>query len=94
MCIERSDRFPLAVVALRLPLFSVLADVEAQIIELNRLIIALCDDSQTTLDQSVQQVFEIENKIVLLELKSNEVLDEVAILLDRARFKEREYSIA
>jgi len=71
-----------------------LDDVEAQIFELNQLIVALSLDSQVALDQSAQQVFEIKDKLIVLESKYKEVLTEIAILLDRARFKEREYNIA
>jgi len=93
-CIVRSDHFPLSVVPLRFTLLSMLDDVEAQIFELNQLIVALSLDSQVALDQSAQQVFEIKDKLIVLESKYKEVLTEIAILLDRARFKEREYNIA
>ncbi len=92
-CIERSDHLPLPVVPLRLPLLAALEDVEAQIIKLNRLLAALRNDSWTALDQSVEQVFEVKNELEILELKRAEVLDQVSILFDRARFKEREYSM-
>ena len=92
--IERSNHLPLAVVPLRLPLLMALQDIEAQITTLNWLLVALLNDSWTSLVQSVEKIFEVKTTLGTLDLKSEEILDQIGILLDRARFKEREYSIA
>jgi hypothetical protein len=42
----------------------------------------------------VEQLIDIKDELDVLLVKSNDVLDQIGILLDRARFKEREYSIA
>ncbi len=94
VCIERSDHFPLSVVPLRLPLLTAFEDLEAQITKLNRLLVELRNDSWAALDQPIGQVFEVTNELDILELKGEEILDQIRILFDRARFKEREYSIA
>lgn len=92
--IERSNYLPLAVVPLRLPLLMALQEIETLITKLNLLLIALRNDSWTTLVQPVEQIFEVNNNLGQLDLKSEEILDEIGILLDKARFKEREYSVA
>jgi hypothetical protein len=92
--IRRSNHLPLAVVPLRLPLIMVLLDEDTQIAKLKRLLVVLRNEGWTTLDQPVEQLIDIKDELDVLLVKSNDVLDQIGILLDRARFKEREYSIA
>jgi hypothetical protein len=92
--IERSNHLPLAVVSLRLPLIMILQEIETMSTSINWLLANLRNESWTTLVLPVEQLFEVNNKLGLLDFKSDEVLDEIGVLLDRARFKEREYSVA
>lgn len=91
--IERSNHLPLAVVPLRLPLIMVLQDVDAQIAKLKLLLVVLRNEGWIVLDQPVEQLLEIKREMDILLVKNDEVLGQVSILLDRARFKEREYSM-
>lgn len=92
--IERSNHLPLAVVPLRLPLLMALNDVEAQIAKLNRLLVLLRNESWIVLDQPVEHLLDAKQELDILQVQIDDVLDEVRILLDSARFKEREFSIA
>lgn len=92
--IRRTDQLPLAVVPLRLPLIMVLLDEYTQIAKLKRLLVILRNESWTMLDWPVEQLLDINNELDVLLENINEVLGEVGILLDRARFKERQYSTA
>ncbi len=91
--IERSNHLPLAVVPLRLPLIMVLQDADSQIAKLNRLLVVLRNEGWIVLDQPVEQLLVIKHEMDILLVKNDEVLDQVSILLDRARFKEREYNM-
>lgn len=91
--IERSNSLPLAVVPLRLNLIMALQEADAQIAKLDRLLIVLRNESWIVLDQPVEQLLDIKREMEILLVKNDEVLSQVSILLDRARFKEREYSI-
>ena len=90
--LERSHNLPLAAVPLRLPLIFALQETEAQIAKLKHLLIVLRDKAYTDWDQPVEQLTEIRKELDLLETKHDKVLEQVDILLDRARFKEREYT--
>lgn len=90
--IKRSNHLPLAVVPLRLPLIMALQDADAQIAKLNRFLVVFRNEGWITLDQPVEQLLDIKREMEILLVKNDEVLSQVSILLDRARFKEREYS--
>lgn len=92
--IKHSNHLPLAVVPLRLPLIMALQDADEQIATLKRLLIEFRSQGWATLNQSVEMFLAIKMELDILLLKSDKVLDEIGILLDRAKFKEREYSIA
>ena len=92
--IRLSDQLPLAVVPIRLPLIINLLDEHTQIAKLKRMLAVLLNECWTKLDQPIELLLEIKDELdALLDINSV-VLDEAGILLDRADFKEREYSIA
>jgi hypothetical protein len=94
--IERSNHLPLAVFPLRLPLIMTLKDLEAHNAKLNRLLNVPhdVDEGLIPLNQPVEQLFDIKHELGVMQAECNKVLDQVGILLDRARFKERQYSTA
>lgn len=91
--IERSDHLPLAIVPIRLPLIIALKDVELQIAKLTSLLDILYDEGWTTLHQRLSRLRKINQELEVLQVQIKEILDHVTILSDRARFKEREFSV-
>ena len=89
--IESSEFVPTSVVPLRLPLMIALMDMEVQITKLNELLDMLCSDGWRTLQQPAERLIEIRKAIKTLISEVDEVSHQINILLDRARFKEREY---
>lgn len=91
--LERSIYLPLSVVPLRLPLLLCLKNVDEQITTLNHLLADLRDTGKTALSQSAEQRREIEREMAVLLQYNQVALTQVDHLLDRARFKERTYSM-
>jgi hypothetical protein len=91
--LERSIHLPLSVVPLRLSLLLCLKNVEAQITTLNYLLADLRDAGKTALSQPAGQRREIERELAELLQRNEEVVYQSEHLLDRARFKERTYSM-
>jgi hypothetical protein len=91
--IDHSMRLPLSVVPLRLSLLLALRNLDAQIILLKQHLIRMREASKTQLNQPAEQRCEIEHELTLLLRYSEEVVYQAEHLLDRARFKERAYSM-
>lgn len=92
--IKRSDCLPLSVISYRFPLIMALTDVNLQITNLNHLLAKVRNESWTALYLPFEQLKEITNEIKILQVQNEEILDHGKILLDRVRFKEREFSTA
>ncbi len=91
--IEYSDHLPRAIVPIRLPLIMALRDVELQVVKLSHLLDTLYDEGWTILNKRLEKLREIINELEVLQIQSKAIVDQIAMLLDVARFKEREYSI-
>jgi hypothetical protein len=92
--IKQSDTLPLAVVPIRLTLLTILLDANAQIVKLKELLVVLSEASSTSLFQSPKHLYEIECELNALQEQNDQILDQVRVFTDNARFKEREYSMA
>lgn len=92
--IKQSDSLPLAVVPIRLTLLTALLDANALIAKLKELLIVFSEASGTSLFQSSEQLHEIENELDALEEQNDNILDQIKIFEDNARFKERGYSLS
>jgi hypothetical protein len=91
--IEYSDHLPRAIVPIRLPLIMALRDVELQVAKLSHLLDKLYDEGWTILHQRLERLREITHELEVLQVQSKAIVDQITVLSDVARFKEREFSI-
>jgi hypothetical protein len=91
--IEHSDYLPLAIVPIRLPLIIALKEVELQVAKLIYLLDILYDEGWTTLHQRLGRQKEITHELEVLQVQNKGIVDHIGILSDRARFKEKVYSM-